>query len=252
MKKSVYLCACVRLYECVCKCICEHKMKCQKLCSMGYWIQYCSWQCVYWPQKSWYNHRVSNHFYPAFIHTRAYAHFQLRIWFRIQTPQQQSVNANSLDTSGICNVQKFIDKCLAINFHDNIFIFALLFPIFFSHIDFFYIYFPSHSKRTLVGYALCVSVYCLLCLHLLSRLLTHQLNSTKSHKSMHMLCFCHIFMVLARRHHIKYSHDSDKWSMLTVVFGLFLFHRHRIKTWLLALSTQHFVDQWPDQKKNIK
>lgn len=89
-------------------------------------------------------------------------------WDMISYPYKHN-NAHTseckqLEYFSFCNEQKFIDKCLVINFHDNIFIFTLSFRTFFvfSRRDyFFFLHFPSYSKWTFAALRLrlCCSVF---------------------------------------------------------------------------------------------
>lgn len=166
MKKNVYI-ICVH----VCA-LCVHlnvylREKCQKLCSMGYWIQYGSWQNAFIGLKT-----VDTIIMLAtvFIQPLSHIHFNTFNWDMISPPTHTTHSTTilgqckQLEYFSFCYVQKFIDKCLVINFHDNIFICALSFHIlFFTSIFFLFFRFPSHAEQALADHTIiCIVFLCII------------------------------------------------------------------------------------------
>lgn len=97
------------------------------------------------------------------LHTHTlntYAHFQLRIWFCIHKHNTTRCKCKQLGHFSFCYVQKFIDKCSVINFHDNIFIFALSFHTFFCTSNSHFIF--HHPSEHLPTTMICTVFLCII------------------------------------------------------------------------------------------
>lgn len=109
-----------------------------------------------WPLESRREvHSIAHKIWPALLYT---------LWIEnmISYPynkQQHSGKCKQLGYFSFCHVQQFIDKSLVINFHNNIFIFALWFHFF--HIDvFIFIFYHTLNEHDGTVYCVCLCIVC--------------------------------------------------------------------------------------------